>query len=286
MYQKDPLLKKEDVEKLLDWLGGQHHLPKITEEEAIFFLSSCYYSDEAAKITIDNFYTMKTLSPEVFGNEMPQLPDMQKCQDYAYFGFLPNKTPEGYIVFLAKLLNSDTEAFNFGECIRLWDMTTMLHLHQNGPVEGLRIVIDLENVVFGHLTKLGILTMKKFLLYLQDAAPVRLKGYHYVNTVSFMDKILALMKPFMKKELLEILHLHSNVDGIKKFVPIDCFPSDYGGKVESIASLHAKTKKNLMENVAFFEEQNAKRVDESKRAGKPKSASDIYGVEGDRKSVV
>lgn len=35
--------------------------------------------------------------------------------------------------------------------------------------------------------------------------PVRVKGIHYINSPTFIDKVMSLIKPFMKKELLEVV---------------------------------------------------------------------------------
>lgn len=40
---------------------------------------------------------------------------------------------------------------------------------------------------------------------LQEGLPVRLKGIHVLNTQSIVDKIMMLIKPFMKKELLSMV---------------------------------------------------------------------------------
>lgn len=46
-------------------------------------------------------------------------------------------------------------------------MVNDLCIMDEGTANGYIIVMDMSGVTFGHLAKLGILTMKKFMLYLQ-----------------------------------------------------------------------------------------------------------------------
>ena len=81
----------------------------------------------------------------------------------------------------------------------------MLHLHQYGTSDGYVAIFDMKGTSFGHLFRTSPLALKRFLYYVQEGIPARLKRLHYMNLVSFMDKIMALMKPFMKKELYDIV---------------------------------------------------------------------------------
>lgn len=56
-----------------------------------------------------------------------------------------------------------------------------------------------------------------------------------------MDKILALMRPFMKKELMDVLQLHGNLDSFDKYVPRDMLPNECGGKAGPLKELQGKT---------------------------------------------
>nr|XP_015838049.1 PREDICTED: uncharacterized protein LOC655774 [Tribolium castaneum] len=282
---KDKNLREDDIKTLIDWVNKQAHLPKINEVQAILFLQSCNYRNEAAKSAIDSYFTVKTFCADLFGGRNPLQSPLRESLNVALFAFLPKKTPQGDTIIFMKLMDSNPDNYNFSVQLKHFDMVCMLGLHQEGVSNGHIIVLDMKEVVFGHLTKLGPLAMKKFLYYLQEAMPLRLKGLHYFNIVPFMDKILALMRPFMKKELLDMLYLHNTVDDLVKFVPRECLPLDYGGSVESTHVIHEKTKNKLRENCAFFDWEDKQVVDESQRAGKPKNVSDIFGVEGTFKKL-
>lgn len=133
--------------------------------------------------------------------------------------------------------------YNQAQQINLFDMILTLELRLNGASEGHVFVIDMQNIVFGHLARLNLMIMKKFFMYLQEGLPVRLKGFYFINAVPFMDKVMMLIKPFMKKELLQMLYIYPENDdmsGFYKFVPKDCLPADLGGKAESCNKLLRK----------------------------------------------
>lgn len=77
--------------------------------------------------------------------------------------------------------------------------------------------------------------------FFQEALPVRLMGLHFVNTPSFMDKVLALMRPFMKKELMDAMHLHQTKESfIGKHMDGKLMPIEYGGEAGSIKDIQGK----------------------------------------------
>ena len=61
----------------------------------------------------------------------------------------------------------------------------------------------MKGVGLMHLTRINLSSIKKFFQYLQEGVPGKLKAIHILNVVSFFDKILSLIKPFMKAEILK-----------------------------------------------------------------------------------
>ncbi|KAJ3649805.1 hypothetical protein Zmor_021525 [Zophobas morio] len=169
---------------------------------------------------------------------------------------LPKKTPESYTIIFLKLINIDVDNFNFIEQIKYLHMACMLQLYQEGTSTGHVFVADLKGVVFTHLTKVilaGPIVLKNFLQYLQEGMSIRLKGLHFINIAPFMDKILALVKPLKKMELLDVLYLHNTLDELVKFIPLECLPANYGGFTEDTSKLHERAKDKYFTNSTFFE---------------------------------
>lgn len=76
------------------------------------------------------------------------------------------------------------------------------------------------------------------------------------------------------------LHLHSSMESLDKFVPIDILPNEYGGKAGVIIDLHnAQIKKLENHRDWFLEEESRARIDQSKRAGKGKTVTASSKVE-------
>lgn len=120
----------------------------------------------------------------------------------------------------------------------------------------------------------------------QEALPIRLKAIHFINTVSFMDKVLAMMKPFTKKELMNMLQLHPTMDTfLDKCVPKSAMPEEYGGSGGKADALRVELYKNLQANAGFFEEEAKKRMNEKLRQGKPHGNGDIFGLDGSFKQL-
>lgn len=122
---------------------------------------------------------------------------------------LEGTTREGYKIFYGRLLDSDPSHFVYNDAMKLLNMVIDLWLYTEGTCEGHIILFDMKNVSFGHVGRLSPMGLKKFLYYLQEGLPVRLKGFHFMNASPVIDVILNMMRPFMKKQLMDMVRLKS-----------------------------------------------------------------------------
>lgn len=76
---------------------------------------------------------------------------------------------------------------------------------RNGTCDGYLFIADMSNVSLGHVGRLSPMGLKKLVMYIQEAIPVRLKGLHFINCPSVMDIIMNMARPFMKNELWNIV---------------------------------------------------------------------------------
>lgn len=124
---------------------------------------------------------------------------------------LEKPTPEGFKVIYGKLTDCEPSHYVYNDCMKFFNMVLDLWLHTEGTTKGHIILVDLEGVVFGHAGRLSPMGLKKFLFYLQEGLPVRLQGLHFMNSVPVMEVILGMMKPFMKKELMDVVKFFNKI---------------------------------------------------------------------------
>lgn len=175
---------------------------------------------------------------------------------------------------------------------------------RDGIAEGLAIIVDMGGTKLSHLTKINIYTMRKFLFYVQvfksfpsfyfnyyklqfdfciifqkDALPIRLRAIHFINIPSWVDKLLAMMTPFIKKELMNSLYLHQTLDTfVDKYVPKTMLPDKYGGTAGNMETMCKNVFAEVQANAQFYIDEEAnKRVNEQLRPGKPKTDRDLFG---------
>ncbi|VVC98769.1 unnamed protein product [Leptidea sinapis] len=172
---------------------------------------------------------------------------------------LPTRTKEGHVILYGHLMNYDPKYFNLQEIIKATFMIIDIWQHEEGTWPGLHL----------------------------EAILLRLRGLHYINAPTFIDKLLAMVKPFMKKELLDMLGVYpTGSEDLPKYIPLEALPKDFGGNYKSSQECLEDVLAMLRRNKRFIEEENKKRVTESLRPGKPKTISDIFsGVEGSFKKL-
>lgn len=137
---------------------------------------------------------------------------------------LDERTPEGYNIFYAALMDYDSSKYDMNDQIKLFTVVTDYWLTYYGNSKGFIIVIDNKGATLGHATKFGFNTARKLLAYvqvrvtsllespifdydfLQEAIPLRLKAIHMINVNSIVEKILMIAKFFMTGETQSMVH--------------------------------------------------------------------------------
>lgn len=261
--QRRPLLSMKSIEALRTSLCSSKIVPQsITDKQLALFLDASDGKIEVAQKVIEIYYDTRKNAPEHFLNRDPKSEEIQQCLENQDFFVLPQIN--GCPIIFHQVSNSKASNYYFDNAVKTFFMSIDICLHQQGPQKGIIFLFDMRHVRLSHLTRIRVSTIKKFFRYVQDGLPAKLYQIHVLNVVSFFDKILSLIKPFMRAEIFKMLHTYPPNYNLEEFyqkcIPKECLPKDFGGDLASIEELNESFKEEYYKLRDYFKAEEAQRV--------------------------
>lgn len=99
-------------------------------------------------------------------------------------------------------------------------------------------ILDASVATPTHFAKFTPALVKKFLVCVQDAYPVKLKEVHVINISPLVDTIVTFVKPLIKEKIRNRIFLHSDIKTLYEHVPREMLPAEYGGDAGPIQDIH------------------------------------------------
>jgi CRAL/TRIO domain len=153
---------------------------------------------------------------------------------------LMDPTPENFKVTIFRLVDDNPDIINFNHVIKGFYIGTDLRLVSldevwgNGEVP----IFDMTNIRLAHFTKIVFSTLRLFMKYSQEAHPVTVRQIHIVNCSSLLNRVMLLIKPFLKAEVAERIQTHlPGSDTLFKYIPKQILPKEYGGNAGPIGPI-------------------------------------------------
>ncbi|XP_045490789.1 alpha-tocopherol transfer protein-like [Colias croceus] len=282
---EDPKRIDSDIQHIREWISKQPHLHARTDDQWIVtFLRGCKYSLERTKEKIDLYYSMRSLAPEIFFHLKHTDPKFIEILESGSCLLLPKlAAPNGQRIFISKpsLLNVEKHKMMDVFAVTNVMQRIMLMDDDNSVIAGSRSVMDMEGLNMSFFLQMTPSLMRKLTVYTQEATPLRFKGGHYINVGNGFETIYNVMKTFLNEKTKSRLYVHNtNYEELYKYVPKEVLPVEYGGNGGTIPEIIEYWKNKIQEYSAWLEEDMQYRTDESKRPGKPRSAEEMFGVEG------
>lgn len=166
---------------------------------------------------------------------------------------LPGLTKNGRRVIVMRGINKDLPTPNVAELMKLVLMIGDVRLKEElMGVAGDVYILDASVATPSHFAKFTPALVKKFLVCVQEAYPVKLKEVHVVNISPLVDTIVNFVKPFIKEKIRNRIFMHSDLNTLYEYIPREILPAEYGGDAGPLQNIHGTLKKLLHLLIIFL----------------------------------
>ncbi|KOB76021.1 Cellular retinaldehyde-binding protein [Operophtera brumata] len=204
--KEDVTTRDRDVAAIKEWLKKQPHLPDDWETAPILtFLRGSSFSMEKCKRKLDMYFTMRAACPEFFTNRDATRPDLNEIMANKIQGPpLPGVTPNGRRVTICRGIHPNMDAQQIVDTLKLALMIGDVRLtEEKEGVAGDIYVLDAAILGPSMLTKLSATTIKKFMICVQEAYPIKLKEVHIINTSPIVERFINFQWKYKLQEYRE-----------------------------------------------------------------------------------
>lgn len=266
---------------LKTWLSMQPHLPNNVDDGRLErWLIRCKNSLEKTKTSIDMYYTLKNMMPEILCDRDPAKPWFKQIVTIGYGCPLPRLTSDNCRVILMGLQPSNPDILNMNDILKFQFMIQDIRMCEDYSASDIYIM-DYSNFTMGHVTKITFTIIKKMEVCAMKGFNMRIKEIHLINVPAFAEMLVNLIKSVLKEKIASRIHVHSKgFSSLHERVSTEILPTEYGGQSGPIMEHWSAWVKKLESYRDWFVEQEKFKSDESKRIGKTVTSSDLFGFEG------
>jgi len=291
-YNEDEEKMKADVEAIKTWISKSPHLESIRQDEIFlrYFLRGCSHSLETTKKRLDMFFTVKSNLPAWFSGWDPQLKPLQEILNAGIFLPLPGFDRKGRAVFLVRFGAIKPGSMKVDDIYKVSIMLLELALEGNtqAGVKGLAIINDIEGVGPTQVAMMTPATMKKHIVVFQEAYPMENQKLidssvmHFLNMPKIVETVFNLFLSQTREifKNMNMIHPKGDTSKLVENVGREILPKDYGGENITVKELTTFWIAEVTKHQEWLRKQTLFKSNESKRTGRAKTQSDIFGIEG------
>lgn len=281
---EDPKRIESDIQHIKDWIAKQPHLRARSDDQWIIaFLRGCKYSLERVKEKIDLYYTLRTTAADLWQYKYNEAKFMEIIDLGAVLILPKSQTVISPRVILIRSGCYDPNKYHISEILAVSNVIREIAMYDDDTfaIAGGIALQDLSGTTAAHVLQMTPTMRKKMILSGQASSPMRAKGTHFINTPAGFETVFNLMKGLLSEKNRSRLFVHNkNYEELYKYIPKELLPAEYGGNAGTIPELVDYWKKKIIQHSSWLEEDFNNGTDESKRPGKPKTAEDLFGVDG------
>lgn len=263
---------KEDVRHLKEWMQKQPHLPAMRHVNIDVWLENQLImsknSLEKAKNSIERYCSVRSICPDYFSGSQVVNQVFELSFNNLSISYLPGLTPKLHKACIVRIESPDCEEFYFESHIKRCLMAMEYYLLKGQDFTGFHIIFDLSNFRLGHLARFNVSAMR-IMSYAMKAYPVSFTVINLINYPQFVEKALALFKPFISSKLYSRVILIKDINELKESIGNEVkLPIEYGGDSVSQKEYNEIMKNKLLGIKDYLLECDKIRCDDSRRLSK------------------
>ncbi|XP_031349749.1 retinol-binding protein pinta-like isoform X2 [Photinus pyralis] len=237
-----PSRRAEDIECIREWLKKNHCLKsRIDNQWILSFLRGCKFSLESTKKKITHYYMMRTVAPEFLTNRDPLLPELQALLQLGVLIPLEKSTDPTAprVLLLHDCGGGKVVSVTNMVKVALMVMDILVNEDDNFVISGHVVLHNFRSMTLNHAVQLTPALVKNILSCFEHSYPSRAKEFHYINTPSFFNSVFNVVKLFMSEKLQKRVKIYDETyhSELRKSIPKDILPKEYGGEGSSVAEL-------------------------------------------------
>ena len=191
-----------------------------------------------------------------------------KCKEILFYLIcsqvcpLPFYTQQNNKVTIFRLIDVDPNNYDAVDIFKLFFMMSDVRYITSdsiGLTEGEIGIMDFQGFSFRHFFKIAtnLSVLRAYLKYVQETVPFRIHQNHFVNCSPTLTKIIALIRPFVKKELFDVMHFHTDgYESLYEHVPHEILPTIYGGVAGNIDDFFKDWKNVVESHQAYLKDES------------------------------